>query len=74
MELFLVVYPYVVLTLGLFTAAAVAVIGAIVTTLLLTQRAPDVLERFLPALWVIVLSNLGVVIVLSFTRWMLIGV
>jgi hypothetical protein len=73
MQAFNAAYPWVILCIGLFDAAATLAGGVAVAAALLVKVDVDLYDRVFPSFIVLVLSTIAAAFLLSGTRWMLGG-
>ena len=73
MEAFNAAYPWIILYIGLFDAAATLAGGVTVAAALLFKADIDLYDRVFPSFIVLILSTVAAAVLLSGTRWMLGG-
>jgi hypothetical protein len=73
MQAFNAAYPWIILYIGLFDAAATLVGGVAVAATLLVKVDIDLYDRVFPSFIVLILSTVAAAVLLSCTRWMLGG-
>jgi hypothetical protein len=71
MEAFNIVYPWIVLSVGLFDAAVFAFAGLGFGAVIITGRLDEIADRIGPATICVAIFNALFVGALAFTHWML---